>query len=109
MAPATSKACNDSFRADVGRYRRYHFDSDERERMPQPTTDEVRQLVTKAAKKHHVNQADIARMLGVTASSLKKNMADGATHRNINSPTYQMLQLLAGEHPHWKMTNRSKE
>lgn len=78
--------------------------------MRKQSAETVRRLVAAIKKKKGLSQADVASQIGMSVSGLKKAMAAGKTHREIGGPAYQLLQLLADEHPSWRLIKkRGKE
>ena len=76
--------------------------------MKKQTPERVRRLVAGIKERKGLSQADVAGQIGMSVSGLKKAMATGKTYREIGGPAYQLLQLLADEHPHWQLIAKTE-
>ena len=76
--------------------------------MLPPTAKNVRTMVNIVKAHSDMSAVDVADLLGVSYSSLKKNQSDGASHRPMQSSTWQLLLLMADRHPHYELVDRHK-
>jgi hypothetical protein len=74
--------------------------------MLPPTPTNVRDIVESLQSRGDMYQAELADLIGVNVSSLKRNMATGSSHRPISIPTWQLLLLLADRHPYFTLSER---
>jgi len=75
--------------------------------MLQPTPENVRRVVDTVTTRDGMSQAELADLLGVSLGGLKKNMITGPSHRPMSGSTWQLLLLLAGRHPRYRLVKRS--
>ena len=71
-----------------------------------PTAKNVRKMVTNMQTRDDITQAEIADVLGVSVSSLKKNLMEGKCHRPMSNSTWQLLLLMADHHPLYELQHR---
>lgn len=74
--------------------------------MLPPTAKNVKTMVDHLQSHGDMSRAEVADLLGISASALKKNMAEGTEHRPMSAPTWQLLLLLADRHPYYRLSDR---
>ncbi|HNP36494.1 MAG TPA: winged helix-turn-helix domain-containing protein [Woeseiaceae bacterium] len=74
--------------------------------MLTPTAKNVKKIVSELQTRSGITQAELAALLGVSESGMKKNMMDGASHRPMSGSTWQLLLLLSDKHPQYRLVDR---
>lgn len=74
--------------------------------MLTPSPKNVYRTVDKVKTRGDMSVAEVATLIGVPLSSLKKAMFDGPNHRELHPSAWILLQLLADEHPHYRLRHR---
>lgn len=74
--------------------------------MMPATSKNVKKVINDLQSRTGITQEELAALLGVSTSGLKKNFMSGPSHRPMSASTWQLLLLFAGKHPQYELKDR---